>query len=433
MEVVGQRLKRYDGLAHVAGQTKFIDDLVVPGTLTVKAFRSPVIKGTIRRIDITKAEKLAGVAAVITYRDIPNNAYGMIPDQPVLAEEDVRYKGMPIAAVAAVDEDTAMEALEQIKVDIEEQDYVLDPIEAMKPGAPKVRPEGNLYIYDGKPYRQIVFGDVESGFKKSDHILETEYFHPSLEHAPMETQISLAVPDANGRLALYTVSQAHSIHLQMLCKILQMPMSKVRLMSGSIGGNFGGKNDIQTDHITALLALKTGRPAKWRWTREEELLYSTHRGALYVTMKDGVSKSGQILARRIKAIRDAGAYNSLNPFLIDKYSFQATGPYFIPNVYIEGYCVYTNRPPASAMRGFGVTTATFTTEVQMNKIAVMLGKDPWEIRFMNAYRTGDQMHTRRVLDSVSLIESMQALAKKVGIELSDKLKAMTSAAREDGR
>jgi CO/xanthine dehydrogenase Mo-binding subunit len=148
-------------------------------------------------------------------------------------------------------------------------------------------------------------------------------------------------------------------------------------------------------------------------------------------MKDGVTKDGHIVARQIKAVRDAGAYNSLNPFLIDKYSFQSTGPYFIPNVYVEGYCVYTNRPPASAMRGFGVTTATFTTEVQMNKIAVMLGKDPWEIRFMNAYRNGDQMHTRRVLDSVALIEVLQALGKKVGIELPDRLKAMTSAAREE--
>jgi CO/xanthine dehydrogenase Mo-binding subunit len=431
MEVVGQRVKRYDGLAHVAGQTRFVDDLIVPGTLTVKAFRSPVIKGTIQKIDTTKAEKLAGVAAVITHRDIPYNAFGMIPDQPVLAEEEVRYKGMAIAAVAAVDEDTALEALEQIRVEIEEKEHVLDPLEAMKPGAPKVRPEGNLFMYDGKPYRQIIFGDVESGFRKADHIIEGEYFHPSLEHSPIETQISLAVPDANGRLTLYTLSQSHYIHLQMLCKILQMPMSKVRFLGGVIGGNFGAKNDMHTDHITALLALKSGRPVKWRWTREEELLYSTHRGALYVTIKDGVTKDGRILARQIKAIRDAGAYSSLNPFLIDKYSFQATGPYFIPNVHVEGYCVYTNKPAASAMRGFGVTTATFTTEVQMNKIAVMLGKDPWEIRFMNAYRNGDQMHTRRVLDSVALIEVMQALSKKAGIELPDKLKAMTSAAREE--
>ena len=178
MEVVGQRVKRYDGLAHVAGQSRFIDDLIVPGTLTVKAFRSPVIKGTIQSIDITQAEKLAGVAAMITHRDIPYNAFGMIPDQPVLAEEEVRYKGMPIAAVAAVDEATALEALEHINVEIEEEEYVLDPLEAMKPGAPKVRPEGNLYIYDGKPYRQIGFCDVESGFRKADHILESDYMHP---------------------------------------------------------------------------------------------------------------------------------------------------------------------------------------------------------------------------------------------------------------
>jgi len=219
----------------------------------------------------------------------------------------------------------------------------------------------------------------------------------------------------------------------MLCEILQLPMNKVRYIGGTVGGNFGAKNDIHADHITALLALKTGKPVKWRWTREEELLYSSHRGAFHITIKDGVTKAGRIIARKIKAIRDTGAYILLDAFVVDKYCFHATGPYFIPNVYVEGYCVYTNKPPASAMRGFGVTPATFTTEVQMNKIATTIGMDPWEIRFINAYRNGDQMHTRRALDSVALVEVMHVLARKSGIELPNHLKAMTSAPRSEER
>jgi CO/xanthine dehydrogenase Mo-binding subunit len=168
---------------------------------------------------------------------------------------------------------------------------------------------------------------------------------------------------------------------------------------------------------------------KWRWTREEEFLYSTFRGGWHITIKDGVKKDGRIVARQVRSIRDSGAYTSLNAYVVDKHCYLVSGPYAIPNVYVEGYCVYTNRPPSSSMRGFGITPATFATEVQMNRIATTLGMDPWEIRFINAYRNGDQTATSRVLDSVYLIETMQALAKKVGKKLPEKLLAMTSAER----
>ena len=428
-KVVGQRVKRYDGLSHVTGQTRFVDDVVIPGTLTVKVLRSPVVKGVIRNIDTSTAETLRGVYGVITHKDVPNNGFGLIPDQKVLADHEVRYKGEPIAAVAAVDQDTAFQALEKIKVEIEEQDHVLDPLEAMQPGAPSVRPEGNLFMYDGRPCRRIVFGDIEEGFKQADEIVSGQYIHPSLEHTPLEPQTSLVVPSAEGKLTIYTVSSAQYLHLMMISRIVQLPMNKVRFVGGTVGGNFGGKNDIHADHITSLLALKTGRPVKWAWTREEELLYSTHRGSFHITIEDGVKRDGRLIARRIKSIRDAGAYTSLNAYVVDKYCFHASGPYYIPNVYVEGYCVYTNKPPASAMRGFGVTPATYVSEVQMNKIAARLGMDPWEIRFINAFRNGDPMHTRRVLDSVALIETMQALARKTGVNLPERHMSMTSEKR----
>ena len=453
LRVVGQRLKRYDGMAHATGETKFVDDIIVPGTLTVKVLRSPVHKGTIKNLDTRAAEAMPGVAGVITADDIPCNAYGLVPDQPVLAPGEVRYRGQPIAAVAAVDEDTALEAFEKIKMDIKEEKPVFDPLEAMKPAAPKVRPEGNLFIYGERPYRQIVSGDIEAGFKEADVVVESEYLHPSQEHAQLEPHVSLAVPQASGKLTVYTVSQALYFHLGMLCGILQMDPKDVRCqlwaartgsswrhnagfshinyIGGTVGGAFGGKNDIHADHVTALLALKSGRPCKWRWTREEDLLYSTFRGAWIIRIKDGVKKNGRIVARQIKSIRESGAYTSLNSYVVDKHCFLATGPYFVPNIQIHGYCVYTNKSPASSMRGFGVTPSTFATEVQMNKVAEAVGMDPWEVRFINAYRKGEQTPTRRVINSVALIEVMQKLAEEAGVDLSGKLKTMTSAERGD--
>ena len=305
------KVKRYDGMAHVTGETRFVDDVIVPGALKIKVLRSPVIKGKVRRLDTSAAERISGVAGVITAADVPCNAYGIIPDQPVLAEM-IRYRGEPIAAVAAVDEDTAMEAIHAMKLDVEEEPYVLDPVEAMKPDAPKVRPEGNAFMFGERNFRQIILGDVEEGFGKADLIVENEYLHPSLEHAQLEPMASLAVPNAAGKLTIYTVSQALYFHLGMLCGILQMDPEKVQCkqwaartgsswrhnagysdinyVGGTVGGGFGAKNDIHADHITALLALKTGQPCKWRWTREEDLLYSTFRGAWRMNIKDGITK-----------------------------------------------------------------------------------------------------------------------------------------------
>ena len=431
LNVVGRREKRYDGLDHVTGRTKFIDDLHFPEMFYIKVFRSPVVKGIIKNVDVSKAEKTPGVVGVITAGDVPSNIYGaIVQDQPVLAADAIRFKGQPIVAVAAVDEDTALEAVDRVEVDVEEQEPVLDPLRAMEPDSPKVSPTGNVYMVDGKPCRRITVGDVEDGFREADEIVEGKYKHPSVEHAQLEPQVSVVVPEANGKLTIYSVSQAPYWHQRMISGILQMPLNKLCFVGGTTGGGFGGKNDIHADHVTAVMALKTGRPVKWRWTREEELLYSTYRGAWNIRIKDGVKKNGRIVARQIRGVREAGGYLGMNPYLLDKYAYYATGPYFIPNVDIEVYCVLTNKPPASSMRGFGLTPSTFTTEVQMNKIATHMGIDPWEIRFINAYREGDRTPTQTPVDSVAVIEVMQSLAKKVGVDLPYKLRNMTSRRRD---
>lgn len=446
-KVIGKNLRRYDGIDHVTGETRFVDDVIVPGTLMIKAFRSPVVKGRIKKLDISAAESLPGVAGVITARDVPCNRYGDASDQPVLAGKKIRYQGEPIAAVAAADEAIATKALAKIKIEIETEEPVFDPLAAMQPDAPKVRPEGNLHQFENHPFRQVVFGDVDAGFKAADFIIENTYHHAALEHAQLEPMVSLAVPKSNGNLTIYTVSQALHFHLEQLSGILQQNKDKINFhgqtnklspkkgfadiefVGGTVGGAFGGKNDIHADHVAALLALKTGRPCKWRWTREEDLLYSTFRGPWQITIKDGVKKDGRIVARKIESILDCGSYTTCNPMVVEQNTFLSSGPYFIPNVYSRGYCVFTNKPPASSMRGFGITPSTFATEVQANRIAAKLGMDPWEFRFLNAYRKGDLTPTKRALGSVSLIEVMQTLAEKAGLKLPDHLNKMTSAQR----
>ena len=427
---VGKRENRYDGLAHVTGTTRYVDDVLIPGMLAVRALRSPVMKGKVKGIDTKKAERTMGVSAVITAEDVPFNRFGPVdPDQPVLTRE-IRIKGELIAAVAAVDEDTALEAIAKIKFDIEEEKAVVDPLEAMKPGAAKVRPEGNLYMFGDKPYREIISGKIAAGFEEANEIIETNYIEPTFEHIALETQCSVCVPEANGRLTIYTGSQVPWQHIGILASILKVPENRIRYIAGTVGGAFGGKNNIHADHITALLASKTGKPIKWRWTREEELLYSTHRGAWHFHFKDGVKKNGRIVARQVRAIRDSGAYTSLNSIGVELGCLAATGPYFIPNVHIEGYLVYTNKPMSSSMRGFAINEATYVTEMQMNRLAEAIRMDPWEIRFINAYRDGDKMPVGIVLKSVAAIEVMKVLAEKAGVQLPDKLKAMTSVKRE---
>ena len=361
---IGKEVKRYDGLSHVKGDTRYVNDIYIPGTLVAKAYRSPVIKGKVKKIDTSAAERLPGVACVITNKDIPNP----LDDQPILAKF-IRYKGEPIAAVAAVDEDTALEALSLIKVDIEEQEPVLDPIEAMKPGAPKVRPEGNLYKFGGRDFVKIDFGDVEAGFKESDYIIEEEYFHPPQEHAQLEPNVCLAVPEAD-RLIVYTPSQSLHKLVDALFTILHKDTDEInkvnnkinvitkpndiRCIGGFCGGGFGGKFDPYVEPIPCVLALKSGKPVKWHWTREEDLLYSTYRGSWHVKIKDGVKKDGRIIARQMRSFRDAGAYTGLNPYVTEKHCFLANGPYYIPNIYVEGYCVYTNKPMAAECADMGL-------------------------------------------------------------------------------
>jgi CO/xanthine dehydrogenase Mo-binding subunit len=439
LNVVGQSVARRDGLGHVTGKTIYIDDYNFRDMLHLKMVRSPIPHGRIKGIDFSEAEKVPGFVRVLTHQDVPKNVYtilcliGVGPDEePVLAVDKVMFEGEPIAAVIAETEDAAMEAVSKVRLDLEELPAVLDVEEALKPDAPILKDWGtNYFIYDYEyglqnPCRKVRFGDVEAGFAMADYIIEQRYQTSPIEHAPTETTGCIAVPEADGRVTVYTNTQALFFTLDNTALILQVPFQKLHFVGGTVGGGFGGKVDVITEPIATLAAMKTGRPVKYRYTREEEMRVSSSRASWRMYFKDGVMKDGRIIARKITSYSDSGAYNRHTPYAVTKHAANVAGPYRIPNVSIDAYCVYTNRTPSSAMRGFGVTPASFAIEVQMDKIAELVGLDPWAVRFINAYRNGDIKPHQKVVEDATLIESMQAAAKLIGHDLPEEFKAMSS-------
>jgi CO/xanthine dehydrogenase Mo-binding subunit len=437
VKAVGARLPRYDGVAHVTGRTVFVDDVRVPGALAVKALRSPVHHAGIVKLDTKKAEKMSGVRAVITHKDVPLNVYGHLSalgipaDEPLLAEDDVRYQGQPIAAVAADDEETAMAAVEAIQLDLEERPALFDLRKAADPDAPVIHQWGNWYTHfeAEMDHRQIRKGDIDAAFDAADLIVSGVYRPAAIEQCPMETQTGLAVPEANGRLTIYSCTQALYFSMGVVAAHLQVPLNRLKLVGGTVGGGFGGKVDTATETICALLALKSGRPAKWRWTREEEFFCSSTRAAWHIEITDAVTKDGWILGRRTLTLHDAGAYARFSPYGVTKHSFHHTGAYSIPNLHFDGYCVFTNRSPTSAMRGYGVTSVSFATETHVSRVAEVLGIDPFELRLKNANRIGDTSPNGVSYTDPSTVPTILAIADALGAELPTDYRTMTRDAR----
>ena len=432
MKAVGARLPRYDGVAHVTGRTVFVDDVRVPGTLCVKALRSPLHHAGIVSLDTRKAERMAGVHAVVTHEDVPLNVYGHLSalgipgDEPLFAEKDIRYKGQPIAAVAAEDEETAMAAVEAIQFDLEERPALFDLRKGSDPDAPVAHHWGNWYPHfeAEMDVRQIRKGDIDRAFAEADTIVSGVYRPAAIEQCPLETQTGLAVPEPSGRLTVYSCTQALYFSMGVVAAHLQVPLNRLKFVGGTVGGGFGGKTDTATETICALLALKSGRPAKWRWTREEEFLCSSTRAAWHIEIADAVTKDGWILGRRTLTLHDAGAYARFSPYGVTKHSFHHTGAYSIPNLHFDGYVVFTNRPPTSAMRGYGVTSVSFATETHVSRVAAVLGIDPFELRLKNANRIGDTSPNGIAYTDPSTVPTILAIAEAIGHELPGEYRTM---------
>jgi CO/xanthine dehydrogenase Mo-binding subunit len=437
MKAVGARIPRYDGVAHVTGRTVYVDDVRVPGTLWAKALRSPHHHARITKLDTRSAEEMKGVHAVITHEDVPVNVYGHLSalgipaDEPLLAEDDVRYKGQPIALVAADDEETAAAAAEAIEIEFEERPALLDVRKAFDSESPEIHHWGNWYPHfeDEMDRRQIRKGDIDAAFAQADTIVQGVYRPAAIEHAPLETQTCQVVPEPNGRLTIYSCTQALYFSMGVVAAHLEVPLNRLKFVGGTTGGGFGGKVDTATETMCSLLVLKSGRPVKWRWTREEEFLCSSTRAPWHMELADAVTSDGWILGRKMLTLHDSGAYARFSPYGLTKHSFHHTGAYSIPNLAFDGYVVFTNRVPTTAMRGFGVTSVSFAVETHMNRIAEVLGLDPFEIRLKNANRIGDTSPNGVVYTDPSTVPTIQAIAGAIGHELKADYRTMTNEPR----
>ena len=408
---VRQRAQRPDCRLHGLGQTKYIDDMYLPGMLYAKIKRAGVASAKIISIDTKEAEAMPGVLAVITGKDVPCNSFGpSLKDQPVLADTRVFHAGDGVAAVAAITEQIAADALEKIKVEYEVLKPVVDPLESLKLETPGLHaPNPNIY---GR--KIIKKGDVEKGFAASDHIFEGSYRTQMVEHVPLEPHSSLATWDANGRLTIYSTLGRITLGRADVARTLALPMSRVRIVATIVGGNFGGKNEITTEPVVALLAKKTGRPVKCTFTRPEEFVSSTTRHPLIMEYKTGVTKQGKILARKIRLVLDGGAYCSWSETTLGKACILSAGPYNIENLLAEAYVVYTNKTMTGAMRGFGAPQVCFAYESHMDDMAKALGIDPLEMRLRNVLEEGSLSPTSQKLHSVVIKESLLQAAERFG-------------------
>jgi CO/xanthine dehydrogenase Mo-binding subunit len=440
LKEIGKGTQRQDMLGHVTGTSTYFNDHRLQGMLHLNVLRSPHSHARIRRIDTAEAERSPGVRRIIRGADVPRNLNTLLSlinfgkdDEPTLAVDKVRYKGEPVVAVIADSQREAFEAVAKVRVDYEPLPTVFDVEEALKAGAPVVNetyPKNTFTYHDIYDHQKLRFGDVERGFASADHVLEQRYQMSPIEHAPTETNGSIAAPDTNGRYVVYTSTQALFFSLDTCAKILDLPSNTFHFIGGTVGGGFGGKVDTLTEPLAILGAMLTGRPVRYIFGREEEMQFGPPRGAERIYLKDGIMRDGRIVARKVRAYFDSGAYTRLSSYAVVKCVAHLPGPYTIPNVYGDVYCVFTNRTPATAMRGFGVTAMDFAIECQMDKLAHLVGMDPMEFRLLNAYRDGDMKAHRREAKNTALIECVQVAAEKAKWPLREEFKRMSS--RKDG-
>ncbi len=433
---IGQPTRRQDIPGHVTGRSPFFDDHLFDGLLHMRCARSPHHHARIRRIDISDAERMPGVVRVLTGRDVPVNLNTLLSlldfgldDEPILSETKVAYRGEPVAAVIAETEAEARAAVAAVKVDWEVLPHVMDVEEAIKPGAPavlEIYPD-NKFVYHGKyDHQKLRYGDVDWALSEADHVVEGRYQMSPIEQAPIETCGAIAAPEQNDRYVCYTSTQALFFSLGTAAKVLSLPSSRLHFIGGTVGGGFGGKVDSIHEPLAILGAMLTGRPVKYAWDRAEEMQVGAPRGAERWYITDGVMNDGRIVARKFTGYFDAGAYTRLSSYAIIKGVGHLPGPYTIPNVYADVYCVYTNRTPATAMRGFGITGVDFAIEAHMDKVAEAVGMNPVELRILNAYRDGDMKAHRRVAKNCALIECAQVVAEKAGITVSPEMRGASS-------
>jgi 4-hydroxybenzoyl-CoA reductase subunit alpha len=417
--VIGRRLLRTDGLDKATGRAVYTDDMALPGMLHGKILRSPHAHARILSIDTSEAEAMEGVHAVVTGRDMPEK-YCIIPwtrDEEALCVDKVRFIGDAVAAVAAVDEDTAIRALDAIKVMYEPLEAVLDPLDALEPadGAEPIHaPKKDGHNGNITKMVKLSFGDVDGELASSDVVVEGDYYFEGSTHAPIEPHCAIGWYDPAGKLTVWSSTQVpHYLHRE-LARVLELDVARVRVVQPAVGGAFGGKSEpFDLEFCVAKLSQKAGRPVKILYTREE--VFYSHRGRHPMRMKCrlGSDGAGRIRAVDHDIVLDGGAYASFG-LVTAYYAGQLlTAPYTFGSYRFDATRVYTNKPPCGPKRGHGSVQPRFAFEVQLDKLARALDMDPIELRRRNFMGTGRTINELRV-QSNGFLECLSAVERASG-------------------
>jgi CO/xanthine dehydrogenase Mo-binding subunit len=437
---IGRSLRRVDARGKVTGETLYSGDLTMPDMLHMKVLLSERPHARVLSIDTNQAEAAPGVVAVYTAKDIPVNEYGLQwQDQPVLCgpgsskpgADVVRFVGDQVAAVVAQTEAQAAAALKLIQVDYDDLPVVTDPVEAMKPDAPRVHEHigaSNICVH-----YKIRKGNVEEGFARADVIVEAEYRTPVQEHAYLQPEAGLSYLDEEGRITIACGGQWTHEDRHQVAHALGMPNEDIRIVYPAIGGAFGGREDMSVQIVLALATWKLRKPVKIVWSRRESMIGHGKRHATVIRAKWGATKDGKVIAIENEIIGDGGAYMYTSNKVLGNSAITSTGPYNIPNVKTDVYGVYTNHVPGAAFRGFGAPQALFMAEMQMNKLAEKLGLDPVEFRLKNALKDGDPMGVGTPSPSpVTVIQCIEAAGERFGWkETGESHKAQVEQRRND--
>jgi len=402
------RFIRSDAAAKVNGTGIYADDIELPGMLYAKAVRSKYPRAVVNKIDVEKARAHPDCAAVLLAKDVPYNKTGHIkPDWDVMIAEGetTRYIGDALALVASVRKETLEEIANLVEVDYTVLEPVTSPTDALRADAPLIHKDGNVLSR-----ASLKRGNADEAIKKSKYVVTRKYKTPFQEHAFMEPECAVAVPEGEDGLLIYSGAQSVYDEQREISAMLQIPPEKVRCRSALVGGGFGGKEDMSVQHHAALMAWHTKKPVKVRLTRQESINCHVKRHPMEMEITTACDENGRLTAMKGVIIADTGAYASLGGPVLERACTHAAGPYNFQNIDILGISVYTNNCVAGAFRGFGVTQSCFATESNINLLAEMAGISPWEIRYRNAIRPGQVLPNGQTADeSVALAECLEAV------------------------
>ena len=412
-KIIGTSVRRVDGVEKVTGQAKYTGDIVIPGIVEGKFLRGPYAHARIVSIDTSDAERVPGVVAVLTSKDLAGiNPYlgrGERKDHPIIASDRVLFAGQPLAAVAAEDGLAAEEALSRIHVEYRELPAAISIQEAIALGAPQVHPfaPGNI-CYEEK----FVKGNVEKGFADSDEIFEDTFEFPMVYHYSMEPHTAIAKIDAEGITVWSSNSHPFGVR-QEIAEVFGCPLSRVRIIVPFVGGAYGSKSGSKIEPLVVALARKAGRPVRVVQNVSEAMMTVRRHSAL-CKVKTGVKRDGTLVAKEAEIFLNTGAYAETGPVVTSRTLTRILGPYRIPHIRVTGYCIYTNTVSAASFRSVGGPQTAWATESQMDIVAKRLGIDPVQLRLKNLLRKGEELRPQRKPLDADLLKGLEGVVQRLG-------------------